>query len=155
MKFLADEMLRGLARWLRVAGYDTAVAEPGTSDRELLAQARREGRIFLTRDRRLVETLPPADDVVLLECHDLDDCLAELGRRLRIDWQHRPFSRCLGCNTPLQPADAARWEDVPDGARAGATELRHCPACRQLYWDGSHVARMRERLAELAGQADD
>ena len=155
MKFLADEMLRGLARWLRVAGYDTAVAAPGTADHDLVAQARREGRVFLTRDRRLVETLPPADDIVLLECRDLDECLVELGRHLPIDWQYRPFSRCLGCNTPLEPAEEARWDEVPAGARAGATKLFHCPACRQLYWDGSHVARMRERLARLMGRGGD
>jgi hypothetical protein len=34
-RFLCDEMLVGLGRWLRIAGYDTVIAERGRNDREL------------------------------------------------------------------------------------------------------------------------
>jgi hypothetical protein len=44
-----------LGRWLRIAGYDTAIAERGRRDRELVEQAHAEKRILLTCDRRLVE----------------------------------------------------------------------------------------------------
>ena len=40
MKLLCDEMLKGLARWLRAAGHDTELAEDGTSDRALINHAR-------------------------------------------------------------------------------------------------------------------
>ncbi|HEU4566374.1 MAG TPA: Mut7-C RNAse domain-containing protein, partial [Gemmatimonadaceae bacterium] len=50
-RFLADAMLERLARWLRVLGFDTAGA--AGPDRALARRAAAEGRILLTRDRRL------------------------------------------------------------------------------------------------------
>ena len=38
-KFLCDEMLWGLGRWLRAAGYDTATAARGLAGGELLRRA--------------------------------------------------------------------------------------------------------------------
>jgi uncharacterized protein with PIN domain len=35
LRFLCDEMLAGLGRWLRIAGYDAAIAGPGRRDRDL------------------------------------------------------------------------------------------------------------------------
>ena len=58
LRFLCDEMLAGLGRWLRIAGYDTAIASGGRRDRDLVKQAHAEQRILLTRDRRVVEIRP-------------------------------------------------------------------------------------------------
>ena len=41
LRFLCDEMLAGLGRWLRIAGYDTAIARRGRRDRN----RQRRGRI--------------------------------------------------------------------------------------------------------------
>ena len=45
MKFLADEMLGRLAKWLRILGYDVAYTVP-ISGAELLRRATAEGRIY-------------------------------------------------------------------------------------------------------------
>lgn len=148
MKFLCDEMLKGLARWLRAAGYDTHIGPDGTPDSELIEQARQQKRIFLTRDRRLATQQPAGDTLVLLECNAEKACLEELRHRLGVDWLYRPFSRCLKCNTPLLEADPARWREVPEQSRALATRLLYCPSCDQLFWDGGHVARMRKQLEQ-------
>ncbi|MGM0434316.1 MAG: DUF5615 family PIN-like protein, partial [Pseudomonadota bacterium] len=50
MRLLCDEMLNGIAQWLRVAGHDTTVPTPGLPDDQLMAQARAEGRWLLTAD---------------------------------------------------------------------------------------------------------
>jgi len=52
-RFLCDEMLAELARWLRIAGYDAAQAERGLADRQILDQAIAEGRLMLTREEWL------------------------------------------------------------------------------------------------------
>jgi len=52
MRLLADSMLGSLGRWLRLLGYDTAVAR-SESDWQIVHQARAEGRVILTRDRAL------------------------------------------------------------------------------------------------------
>lgn len=145
-------MLKGLAKWLRAAGYDTETAPEGTPDRKLIERAQRERRILLSRDRKLMERKAPDVRIVLLACNCLDDCIDELRTRLGVDWLHRPFSRCLRCNTPLQEATPDRWREVPEFSRQAATLLRWCPACEQLFWDGSHVARMRERLQKSASR---
>ena len=80
LRFLCDEMLAGLGRWLRIAGYDTAIADRGRRDRELVEQAHAEQRILLTRDRRLVEIRRANDRTIVLECDGIDACAGELAR---------------------------------------------------------------------------
>jgi uncharacterized protein with PIN domain len=53
-QFLCDEMLHGLGRWLRAAGYDTVIAAGGLSDRALPTCCAEEDRVLLTK----IGTLP-------------------------------------------------------------------------------------------------
>lgn len=151
MRFLCDEMLAGLARWLRAAGHDTACVDPGCNDRDLLERAKREDRLLLTRDRRLIEMRGAAERAVVLSGNGIDACALELGARLGLDWQHSPFSRCLVCNTPLQAAGPALRIRLPERLRSTPEPVTVCRDCGRLYWPGSHVRRMRRRLAFFAG----
>ncbi len=156
MKFLCDEMLRGLGRWLRAAGYDTAIAGDGVADRDLLRQAAAEERIVVSRDRQLLEHRAAAGRVVLLAAEGTDGCAHELSQRLSVDWSYRPFSRCLVCNTPLVPATAFDRAALPSAMAQWPEPLHRCPRCDKIYWEGSHVRRMRARLDGFAaGRADD
>ena len=148
MKFLCDEMLQRVGRWLRAAGYDTAIETQGEIDSRLLQRALEEGRCLLTRDRKLLEHRGAGEAVLLLESDGVDACIRELTQRLAVDWQYRPFSRCLRCNTPLVAASAEQMQQIPARVRDRFETARYCPRCRQLYWEGSHVRRMRERLCE-------
>ncbi|HKK05321.1 MAG TPA: DUF5615 family PIN-like protein [Gammaproteobacteria bacterium] len=148
MKFLCDEMLQRLGRWLRAAGYDTVIETQGESDRRLLQRALEEGRWLLTRDRKLLEHRGADDAVILLQSDGVEACVAELTRRMAIDWQYRPFTRCLRCNTPLVEARPEQMQQMPARVRERFDTARYCPHCRQLYWEGSHVRRMRERLRD-------
>ena len=145
-RFLCDEMLQRLGRWLRAAGYDTAIASPGDDDRALIDQARAEGRWLVTRDRHLARFRNGDGRIVLLEANDTPALAAELSARFRIDWLNAPFSRCLDCNTPLHPATAEQWQQVPESALARSTVTRYCPTCDKVFWEGSHVRRMRHTL---------
>src|SRR5690606_41703630 len=51
LPILCDEMLKGVGRWLRAAGYDAAIVDNGAGDDALLARARAERRLLLTCDR--------------------------------------------------------------------------------------------------------
>lgn len=143
-------MLQRAGRWLRAAGYDVVIAEPGQPDRELLEQARKEGRLLLTRDRGLLGYREADDYVLLLEANQLEDVLAELSDRLHIDWQRAPFTRCLECNTPLEPApESVKLRVPPESLREDET-LLYCPRCDKAYWNGTHVKRMRRHLQHFA-----
>src|SRR5262244_445141 len=52
-RFLADRMVGKLARWLRILGYDT-IYLPQLSPEGVMREARRQGRLILTRDTRLL-----------------------------------------------------------------------------------------------------
>ena len=149
-RFLCDEMLTGLGRWLRIAGYDTAIAERGCRDRDLVEQALAEHRVLLTRDRRLVEIRNANDRAIVLEGDGIDACAAELARRLSLDWTFDPLSRCTLCNAPLELADLRLLDSLPVRIRALGSTVHVCPQCGQLYWDGSHVRRMRRQLQKFA-----
>jgi uncharacterized protein with PIN domain len=152
--FLCDEMLRGIGRWLRVAGYDTAIAGDGMTDGDLLELAGAEGRVVLTCDRKLARLASTGLPVVTLTSEGLDGAARELSQRLRIDWLHAPFSRCLVDNARLEPAGAADLARIPEQARLGPGPIVVCPACRRVYWPGSHVRRMRARLERLQRAGD-
>ena len=144
MKLLCDEMLKGLARWLRAAGHDTELAYDGEPDRELIARARDTQRLLLTRDRKLLEHRNAKEIVCLLACNALDDCASELHTRIGINWLYKPFTRCLQCNTPLDPYELNGKELVPEDVKDGP--LFQCPVCERIFWEGGHVKRMRKKL---------
>jgi uncharacterized protein len=80
---VCDEVLARLARLLRAAGYDALQAEPGAPDGALLALAREEGRVLLTRDRYLaIGTVSASVRVFLIEADAPEEQAAELARGL-------------------------------------------------------------------------
>lgn len=150
MKLYCDEMLIRLGRWLRAAGYDTKIASSTLADRQILDEAIEQQRILITRDRKLAEFREAANTVVLLDCNTLESCIEETSRRLHIDWLKKPFSRCMVCNTPLIAAGHEQDDHLPESVKKTVKELLYCPHCEQLFWEGSHVRRMRKRLYEFS-----
>lgn len=147
-RFLCDEMLGRLAHWLRAAGYDTDIADESVNDRALLAQAVKEKRLFITRDRKLTEYRHAPGVVVLLHSNSMHDCAKELQKYLSINWLINPFSRCMLCNTPLTIAAPSCLEKVPKQSRASVKQLFYCPQCDKFYWEGSHVRRLRNMFSQ-------
>lgn len=136
-RLLCDAMLGRLARDLRILGYDTAYAAPDASDTQVLAQARREGRALLTKDRELAAR---ADvPTVLVGADELGSTLAALGLAPR---RAALFSRCTECNGALEAGDAR----PEDGAPPQVRRVSRCGACARVYWAGSHVAGILGRL---------
>ena len=156
MRLFCDEMLGSTARWLRAAGYDAQLAEPGRPDAEILEQCRAEDRILVTRDRRLAQAAA-AVRTVLLTGDDPDRHAQALCEALGVDWTLAPFTRCLVDNAPLEPAEAADLAGIPEQSRALPGPFRRCPRCGRIYWPGSHVRRMTallERWRALAAEPD-
>jgi len=150
MRFLCDEMLVRLARLLRAAGYDTYLAAGGEPDAELVKTARREGRILLTRDKRLAAAF---EESVLIRGFGVSSEAHHLSREVVLDWEFAPFTRCVMDNAHLREADAGEVAAMPVSAQAKGGPFRVCPACGRAYWPGSHVRRMEARLHDLARDA--
>lgn len=146
MKFLCDEMLARLGRWLRAAGYDTVVAEDATPDQELEELALKEDRYLITRDRHFLEIKKIENHLIWLEANSVEDCAKELSQKIEIDWTLNPFSRCLVCNHILQEPPQESLEEVPEGVRKSSDKFWYCPKCEKVFWLGSHTDRMLEKL---------
>jgi uncharacterized protein with PIN domain len=142
-RFLADAMLGGLARWLRILGYD-AEWEPQIDDRELVRRGLAEQRWVLTRDRRLAES-GWTDNLLLIASDDPLDQLREVARRVPLS-AARIFTRCSRCNRRLQKLSAEEAARLRPPAVTGP--LRRCPECGRLYWQGSHTERMVQRIRD-------
>jgi uncharacterized protein len=146
MKLLCDQMLMRLGRWLRAAGYDTAIVEKSCSDNEIWDWAVAEGRLLLTRDRHFLERDPAGKIVIWFKSNLLQDCVRELNQKLALNWLQKPFSRCLICNCELVEPDAAALQLVPEAIRAEEHDFWFCERCQKAYWDGSHTQRMLRQL---------
>lgn len=145
IRFAADAMLGRLARWLRVLGYDTWY-DIGVADPVLVQVAADEDRLLLTRDRHLLAELRPPRAHEVRQDDPLDQ-LHDLVLALQLAPPEALFTRCLLDNTAL--VTMTRDEALPllpEGVRDLASAVRRCPACGRLYWDGSHVRRMRAAL---------
>ena len=148
-RFVADSMLGRLARWLRARGCDV-VYEPSADDHRLIAWARERKAIVLTRDTRF----PSAPEVrVLFIAHDrVEEQLRQVAREAPLDLgEVRALSRCLVCNTELVPATRDEvWQQVPPFVYLTQEAYARCPGCGRVYWEGTHVARMRRELERLS-----
>jgi uncharacterized protein len=144
MKFLCDQMLARLGRWLRAAGYDTEIILTSMPDCDILARAINDQRILLTRDRDFL-AMHAGDNLVFLHGNTLDECVAELTKKLNIHWQLHLFSRCTLCNSLLIEIsnDDSR---IPQDIKQRCQHVWVCTSCNKIYWDGSHTKRMKNTL---------
>lgn len=146
-RFVADRMLGRLARWLRVLGHDVAYGSH-LGGYTLLACARRERRLLLTRDTRLCRDpqLPPS---LLLHSDHFREQLREVAAAVPLGGSTL-LGRCLDCNRPLAAVsrEAAR-ERVPPYVWSTQDHFLGCAGCGRLYWGATHRASMLSELAAL------
>lgn len=135
VRLLADAMLGRLARWLRLAGYDTAYLAD-TDDLAVMQLARAEERLILTRDVQLATRL--GVNALLIESQLVEEQLAQVSVSVGPSAKNAP-SRCSVCNEPLRPlsAEAARQRVPPYVART-QDQFLTCFTCHRVYWPGTH-----------------
>jgi uncharacterized protein with PIN domain len=154
-RFIVDQNVGKLARWLRLMGYDARFFD-GSDDAELVAIALKEGRVILTRDTRLMQrrlvtqgrlkALLIASDQPLKQIRQVIDSL-------NLDFRFNPFSLCLECNQPLVEREKSELEAlVPPYVFKTQEQFRQCPSCKRIYWRGTHWRAMTHRLEGLGGE---
>ena len=61
------------------------------------------------------------------------------------------FTRCMACNGALEPVSKEEAQNlVPERSFERYKEFHRCEQCGRIYWKGSHYARMRRWVEELA-----
>jgi uncharacterized protein with PIN domain len=151
-RFIADAHLGGLARLLRMAGFDTLYRND-LRDREIADIALREHRIVLTRDRDLL-MLRDITHGCYVHALRPEQQLVEIMARLALTSTVHPFSRCLECNAPLQAiAKSLVLSRLPPIVQTSHEHFTHCTRCDRVYWEGSHWQRMQHLLDAAIRQA--
>lgn len=147
-RFLAETSLEFVASRMRFLGYDVLTLK-GARLEEALEAARREARTVLTlslrRPRRFADV-----PVITVGRGDPAATVRELAEGH--EPAGAPFSRCTECNTALQrrhPFEASG--EVPGRVLRAGKDLSYCPTCGKWYWEGSHVAHVREWLERALG----
>ncbi len=147
MTFIVDGMLGRLAKWLRILGFDARFAP--VEDTRLLAEARRDERVLLTRDRELV-LRASSHPALLIESQFWPDQVRQVLDRFDLRGEARPFSRCLECNVLLETLTAeAAARLVPPHVLERSPAFALCPRCGRVFWSGTHQAAMARELKDL------
>lgn len=139
--FVADAMLGGLARWLRLAGCDV-LYDARLDDNELVRLTRQRGRVLLTRDRQLSQRRGLRAVYVVSERPEeqLHQVLCAFGGACG-------EPRCGECNGALRPVGREGVEgEVPAYVWATQEEYRRCLGCGRIYWPGTHWQGIRDTL---------
>ena len=144
-RFVADAMVGKLARWLRVIGVDV-VYDTTLDDPELVALARREKRVLLTRDTPLATSSnePPR---LFIESENYREQLVQVVETFNLDPKRATFTRCVDCNSLLEvmPPEDAR-EKVPPYVFSTQSRFKRCPRCDKILWGGTHREQMQKTL---------
>jgi uncharacterized protein with PIN domain len=150
--FVADAMVGKLARWLRILGVDV-IYDVSLDDRELLALARSENRILLTRDNPLASgaTDPPR---LFIESDDFREQLRQVVAAYQIDTENALFTRCVDCNTMLESVSREEVQKrVPPYVFSTQDQFKRCPRCDKILWGGTHREHMQKELELIFTEA--
>jgi uncharacterized protein with PIN domain len=149
-RFIVDHNAGKLVRWLRMMGFDCTFFT-GEDDTDMVNAALYETRTILTRDtgiaeRRLVKK--GYIRLVLLRTEIPEHQMRQVMQEMELSGMARPFTRCIECNHPLEDRMPEEVKQrVPPYVAATQTSYRECPACRRIYWRGTHWEAMMRRLA--------
>jgi uncharacterized protein with PIN domain len=150
-RFVLDGHLGRLAAHLRMCGFDVAYDRDADDDR-LAARAAREDRILLTRDIGLLKRSIVRRGAFVRADRPRQQ-LVEVIRRFGLAGSCAPFSRCLRCNGPLEPAARSDVRSaVPPRVFGEQATFRRCADCGGIYWRGSHHRRMARLLEEVLAE---
>ena len=150
MKFLADEMLKKTARWMRLIGFDTVYLDR-VSDAKVLEAAARQERVLLTKDGKLAGEAQKLEiEVLLLPQNGIEEDLKRILEEYGLKPAFPEKTRCPECNGKLEPKRREEVkEDVPAGSRESSKRFWKCLECGKIYWEGAHWENIKRVLAQI------
>jgi len=147
MKFVCDDNLGRLARWLRTLGFNT-VFDQTITDTQVISAALTENRIIITRDHQLAEKTLARQVILLQSTNPLEQLKILIETTGLVLDAARLFSICPLCNVAVEKIDKEEFvEQIPPYVYRTKDRFNRCPACGRIFWSGTHVDRMKEKLA--------
>ena len=132
-------MLGRLARELRLLGIDCAYQKEPNSN-QLLKRVKQEGKLLLTRNRRLQNK----ESVIFIVSEKVVEQVQQVLSTLP-NLVIKPMSRCLNCNRILVAREKASIKSVvPFFVYQTQERFYSCPDCGRIYWRGTHYEDMKK-----------
>ncbi|MDF1546521.1 MAG: Mut7-C RNAse domain-containing protein [Bacteroidales bacterium] len=145
-RFILDVHLGGLARYLRMAGFDVLYNNEDWGDKYIADRGGKEKRIVLTRDVGLLKRSSVVFGYYLRK-KDSYEQFKEVTERYRLNAHFDPFTRCIRCNGAIEKVSKTEIIDkLEPGTIEEYNEFWQCIGCKQIYWKGSHYNRMLELM---------
>jgi uncharacterized protein with PIN domain len=153
LKFIADNNVGKLARWLRMVGFDTKLFN-GEDDADMVATALAENRIVLTRDTGIMDRRIITSGEVratLISSDKLTEQIQQIIETFKIDKnQFKPLTICLECNQLLIVRAKSEVKDrVPPYVFKTQEQFVECPVCYRIYWKGTHWQSMQKKIESV------
>jgi uncharacterized protein with PIN domain len=153
IKFIVDNNVGKLAKWLRIMGYD-ALLFSGDDDGKMVKMALAQNRVILTKDSQIMKRRLVTSGrlrAVLIKDDDVKVQLQQVVETLNVDYHFKPFSICLECNQRLQEKNKDEVRElVPPYVFKTQSLYMECPSCHRLYWRGTHWQAMTRELEKMA-----
>lgn len=151
-RFIVDNNVGKLVKWLRMMGYDTLFFN-GHNDSHMIAMALAEDRVMLTRDTQLMKRRVVTSGrvkAISVSSDNPEEQIRQVIDILNLDCRFRPFSICLECNQLLEEKSTSQVKDlVPPYVFQTQSQYMECPACHRIYWKGTHWQAMSEKIERL------
>jgi hypothetical protein len=155
IRFLLDNHLGRLARYLRLLGFDTLYFRNQFDDEALADLSHQTQRVLLTRDRGLLKR----SQVIFGYCLRSVDPYEQLKSViLRFDLAQEidSWKRCLRCNGILQPVDKKAIIDrLEPKTKRYFEAFWRCGECEQIYWRGSHFSKLQQFIDDIQSEFHD
>lgn len=152
IKFIADNNVGKLAKWLRIIGYDTLLFKE-KNDNKMIEIALNEDRVILTKNSQIMKRRLVTNGelkAVHIKCDEPKVQLRETVKLLNLDYNFNPFSLCLKCNQKLVPQNKEEMRDlVPPRVFEIQKQYMECPSCHRIYWHGTHWQAMVRELESI------
>ncbi|MBA7586611.1 hypothetical protein ES708_28613 [subsurface metagenome] len=152
LKFMVDQNVGKLTKWLRIMGYDTRLFN-GKDDSHMVAIAVKEGRVLLTKDTQIMKRRVVTSGrlkAIFIETDEPEQQMCQVIESLNLDCWFRPFAICLECNQPLVERSRQEVKDlVPPYVFQTQEQYMECPVCHRIYWRGTHWQAMTKNLKKF------
>lgn len=157
MRFIADSMLGGLAKYLRMIGFSTKYFNK-IDDKEILRILEEDKDIILlTKDKGIKINNPKYNDrILLIRSDDKVDQTVEVIKTFNLKDKIEPFVRCMECDTLLEPIDKNYVKNlVEEETFKSFDEFYRCPKCNKIYWFSTHTQRMEIIIQRILKKSEE
>ena len=152
ISFLLDVHLGTLARYLRMAGFDTLYKSKDYGDAFLAEFSSIHNHIMLSRDIGLLKRAKVEFGHWVRNTDPMEQ-FKEIVKLYNLQEHFNPMGRCIVCNEKINRVNKTDIKEfVPLKVYKWKEEFFQCSGCLKVYWEGSHHKKMMKQLEETVDE---